>query len=271
MSQENNPGVEPSSSPSPVADQATNEVRSTPQIREAKLESAHADLPPLSVIGATAEPAAKPGTIAPPKQFGRRGTPRGVAPTTPGQTNRPTMGVIENPATAEESISGNLAKAPTAAAPRESHSTPVTDTPATQAPRGFERGPRREPRPEGQRGPRREPRHESGHQSSPSRREDRPRLQIDPVVIPIQQPIGFWATLRRKLATLFGIPEKAELVPTGRSQHSHRHGRGDRGHRSHHGEGRQGSDFSRRPREGGRDGRRDFRGPRRDRQGPRSH
>ncbi len=110
MSQEENPGQELASSHQTAADAVTNEVRTpTPSIREAKLESAHAELPPLSVIGATNEPAAAPGTILPPKQFGRRGTPRGGAPTAPGQASRPTIGVVENPAELTESLSGDRA------------------------------------------------------------------------------------------------------------------------------------------------------------------
>lgn len=273
MSQEANTGSEPASTP-PAADVNASEVRNTPRISEAKLESAHAELPPLSVIGATAEPTAKPGTIAPPKQFGRRGTPRGVAPTAPGQVNRPTMGVVENPAEVQESISGDLAKKPAAARePRREPSAPVSHAAPAGAPHAGpapERGPRREPRHDGQRPPR-GPRPEQGRSHEQPRREERPRLQIDPVVIPVQQPIGFWASLKRKLATLFGIPEKAEFVPTQRAQSGHRHPRSDRGPRAHGGEGRPRREFQRSPREGGRDGQRPFRGPRRDRQGPRGN
>ena len=73
------------------------------------------------------------------------------------------------------------------------------------------------------------------------RREERPRLQIEPVVIPVQAPIGFWATLKRKLATLFGVPDKAVFVPSGRPYQprgEHRGERSDRGHRGGRGRGR---------------------------------
>ena len=69
-----------------------------PSLRDAKLESTHADLPPMSVIGGdTSTPTAAPGQIAQPKQFGRRGAPRG------GQGNAapgalPNIGAINDPA-----------------------------------------------------------------------------------------------------------------------------------------------------------------------------
>ncbi|MFZ9345036.1 MAG: hypothetical protein ACO268_07770, partial [Opitutales bacterium] len=105
---------------------------------------------------------------------------------------------------------------------------------------------RREPRPEGERQGRREDR---------PRREEKPRIQIEPVVIPVQEPIGFWASVKRKLATLFGIPDKAVFIPAARS-HEHREGRrDDRGGR-HGGRGRD------RGRGRGRDGHRGDRGHR---------
>ena len=210
MSQPETQGQEPVSAQQPAADAGANEVRTpAPRINEAKLESAHAELPPLSVIGATAEPAAKPGTIVAPKQFGRRGVPRGAAPTANGPAARPVMGVVENPADLTETISGALAQQP--AQPREPREQrepreprqPQEGTPTGDRP-PFEERPRREPRQEGipqgdrpryEDRPRREPRQEGAPQGDRPRREERPRIQIEPVVIPVQAPIGFWATL----------------------------------------------------------------------------
>ena len=111
MSQEENPGQENASAQPTAADHGAQAPRNpAAPIQEAKLESAHAELPPMSVIGATQETAAAPGTILPPKQFGRRGTPRGGAPTAPGQASRPSIGVVENPAELTESLSGDRAK-----------------------------------------------------------------------------------------------------------------------------------------------------------------
>ena len=122
MNPEENKGQENTSSPS-VAPVATNPA---PRITESKLEAAHATLPPMSVIGASTEPAVKPGTIPTPKQFGRRGTPSNVAPSGKTANSRPSIGVIENPAQVTESLSGELAKQP-----RPTHAAPA----AHQAPR----------------------------------------------------------------------------------------------------------------------------------------
>lgn len=253
MSNEENNGHEQDSAHIPAADQsATQENRhEVPRVQESKLESEHADLPPMSVIGASAEPAAKPGTIAAPKQFGRRGTPRGAAaaPGTPG--SRPSIGVVENPAEVTESISGTLAARPAAPQgerrerrePREPREHREHREPRERHERREER---REPRPEGERQARREER---------PRREEKPRIQIEPVVIPVQEPIGFWASVKRKLATLFGIPDKAVFVPSGRGHERHEGRRDDRGGR-HGGRGRD------RGRGRGRDGRRGDRGHR---------
>ena len=324
MSQEETQGQEPFSTHQPAADAGTNEVRTpTPRIHDAKLESAHAEIPPLSVIGATAEPAAKPGTIATPKQFGRRGAPRGAAPTSNGQAARPAIGVVEDPSQLTENISGDLSRQSAAKTeqPRERRETreprpegasygdrprrepreprqegnppdgarqegiPQGDRPRRE-PResrpegaGYGDRPRREPRqegfPQGERTqgdrPRREPRESrpegTGYGDRP-RREERPRIQIEPVVIPVQAPIGFWASVKRKLATLFGIPNKAVFVPAERPSNSrgeHHGERPDRGHRGGrgHGDSRGGS------RDGSRGGRGDFRGDRGPRNGPR--
>jgi len=281
MSQEENPGQEHASAQQPVADTSANEVRTpAPSIREAKLESAHAELPPMSVIGATNEPSAAPGSILPPKQFGRRGTPRGGAPTAPGQAARPTIGVVENPAELTESLSGDRAKQGgerrerrEPRAPREPRPASAEGAPSAEGRQpgipsdgaAFEGRPRSEPR---ERREPREPRQEGAPQGERPRREDRPRreerprIQIDPVVIPVQAPIGFWATLKRKLASWFGIPDKAVFVPTGhpynqRGEHrgEHRGERRDRGHRGGRGRG----------------GDRGHRGERRDRGGDRGH
>ena len=109
MSQEETQGQEHVSAHQPAADAGANEVRTpAPRLNEAKLESAHAELPPLSVIGASSEPAAKPGTITAPKQFGRRGTPRGAAPSAAnGQAARPAIGVVEDPSQLTENLSGD--------------------------------------------------------------------------------------------------------------------------------------------------------------------
>ena len=270
MSQNENQGTEPASAQPPAADAGVNEVRTpAPRINEAKLESAHAELPPLSVIGATAEPAAKPGTIAQPKQFGRRGTPRG-APAANGSSPRPSIGVVENPAEITENLSGGLAQS---SAPRREERPRREEAvaegevrqpgiPSDERPRREDR-PRREPRPEGASHgdrPRREPRQDGDRprREERPRREDRPRIQIEPVVIPVQAPIGFWATVKRKLATLFGIPNKAVFVPSQRPHQPRGEHRGERSDRGSRGGSR-----------GGR-GRGDFRGGSRGGRGPRN-
>ena len=251
MSQEETQGQEPVSAHQPAADAGANEVRTpAPSLNEAKLESAHADLPPLSVIGASSEPAAKPGTITTPKQFGRRGTPRGAAPSAAnGQAARPAIGVVEDPSQLTESLSGDRA---------QSGATAREDRPRR------ERREPREPRPEGLAEEGRQPGIPQGDRP---RREERPRIQIEPVVIPVQAPIGFWASLKRKLATLFGIPDKAVFVPASRP-YAPRGERSDRGHRGGRGRG----DFRgghRGGRDGSRGGRGEFRGDRGPRNGPR--
>ena len=308
MSQEETQGQEPVSAHQPAADAGANEVRTpAPRLNEAKLESAHAELPPLSVIGASSEPAAKPGTITTPKQFGRRGTPRGAAPSAAnGQAARPSIGVVEDPSQLTENLSGDRAQsaAPAQREPRERREPRAEGErgprrePRTPRPEGFvaEEGrqpgipqgdrPRREPRAEGERGPRREPRAEGDRGPRPEgdrgprredrpRREERPRIQIEPVVIPVQAPIGFWASLKRKLATLFGVPTKAVFVPSARTQQprgEHRGERSDRGQRGGRGRGefRGGSRGGREgSRDGSRGGRGEFRGDRGPRNGPR--
>ena len=297
MSQEETQGQEPVSAHQPAADAGANEVRTpAPRLNEAKLESAHAELPPLSVIGASSEPAAKPGTIATPKQFGRRGTPRGAAPSAAnGQAARPSIGVVEDPSQLTENLSGDRAQsaAPAQREPRERREPraegergprrePREPRPEGAVEEGRQPGipqgdrPRREPRAEGERGPRREPREprpegERPRREDRPRREERPRIQIEPVVIPVQAPIGFWASLKRKLATLFGVPDKAVFVPSARPHQprgEHRGERSDRGHRGGRGRG----DFrggSRGGRDGSRGGRGEFRGDRGPRNGPR--
>ena len=239
MNPEENKGQENTSSPS-VAPVATNPA---PRITESKLEAAHATLPPMSVIGASTEPAVTPGTISTPKQFGRRGTPSNVAPSGKTANSRPSIGVIENPAQVTESLSGELAKQPrpTQAAPA-SYQAPRE--PRHEQPRHEQQRFERDSRPPQHRAPR-EPQHErqeNAHAAPQARREQRPerqKLHIDPVVIPEQSPIGFWANLKRKIASLFGISVKSNATAT---QHRpHQRSRGPRdyrdGPRPHGGQG----------------------------------
>lgn len=222
MNPEENKGQENTSSPS-VAPVATNPA---PRITESKLEVAHATLPPMSVIGASTEPAVKPGTISTPKQFGRRGTPSNVAPSGKTANSRPSIGVIENPAQVTESLSGELAKQPRPTqaapasyqAPREPRQEqPRHEQPRHEQPRHEQQRFERDARPPQYRAPRepREPQHErqeNAYAVPQARREPRPerqKLHIDPVVIPEQSPIGFWANLKRKIASLFGISVKS--------------------------------------------------------------
>ncbi len=214
MNPEENKGQENTSSPS-VAPVATNPA---PRITESKLEVAHATLPPMSVIGASTEPAVKPGTISTPKQFGRRGTPSNVAPSGKTANSRPSIGVIENPAQVTESLSGELAKQP-----RPTQATPASyqapREPRQEQPRHEQQRFERDSRPP-YRAPRepREPQHErqeNAYAAPQARREPRPerqKLHIDPVVIPEQSPIGFWANLKRKIASLFGISVKSSAT-----------------------------------------------------------
>ncbi|NBX01258.1 hypothetical protein EBR11_01840 [bacterium] len=246
MNQENN-GQETNSAPSAASPAAPSNP--APRITESKLESAHADLPPLSVIGASSEPTVKPGSPTQPKQFGRRGTPAKSGFSGKSENSRPSIGVIENPSLATENISGELAKKPIAEAIPPQQPAPAL---SNQSPEGRES---REPRRERFERPRREPREP---------RPERPRLQVEQVVIPVQAPIGFWANLKRKLASLFGIPDKAVFVAQSKGEQprrGHRPPRRDfRGHRQSGGPSR-----DRGPRGRG-DYRRD-RGPRH--QGPR--
>ena len=224
MNPEENKGQENTSSPS-VAPVATNPA---PRITESKLEAAHATLPPMSVIGASTEPAVKPGTIPTPKQFGRRGTPSNVAPSGKTANSRPSIGVIENPAQVTESLSGELAKQP-----RPTHAAPAAHQ-APREPRHEQPRFERDSRPPQHRAPREthHERQENAHAAPQARREPRPerqKLHIDPVVIPEQSPIGFWANLKRKIASLFGIPEKS--TATAPQPRNHQRSRGPRDYR----------------------------------------
>jgi hypothetical protein len=246
MNPEENKGQENTSSPS-VAPVATNPA---PRITESKLEAAHATLPPMSVIGASTEPAVKPGTISAPKQFGRRGTPSNVAPSGKTANSRPSIGVIENPAQVTESLSGELAKQPrpthTAPAAHQAPREPRHEQPRHDQPRHEQSRFERDSRPP-YRAPRepREPQHErqeNAHAGPQARREQRPerqKLHIDPVVIPEQSPIGFWANLKRKIASLFGIPDKSNATVS--QPRNHQRSRGPRdyrdGPRPHGGQG----------------------------------
>ena len=243
MNPEENKGQEHTSSPS-VAPVATN---SAPRITESKLEAAHATLPPMSVIGASTEPAVKPGTISTPKQFGRRGTPANVAPSGKTANSRPSIGVIENPAQVTESLSGELAKQPrpTQAAPAsyQAPREPRHEQPRHEQPRHEQQRFERDSRPQ-HRAPR-EPHHErpeNAHASPQARREhrpERPKLHIDPVVIPVQSPIGFWANLKRKIASLFGFSVKSSASAPQHRNHPRSRGPRDYrdGPRPHSGQG----------------------------------
>ena len=60
--------MQPEETPAqPAAPQANPEPAPAASLRDAKLESAHAELPPMSVIGGDSTPATKPGEIAKPK------------------------------------------------------------------------------------------------------------------------------------------------------------------------------------------------------------
>ena len=224
MNPENN-GQETNPAPSAASPAAPSNP--APRITESKLESAHADLPPLSVIGASSEPSVKPGSPTQPKQFGRRGTPAKSGFNGKSETSRPSIGVIENPSLATENISGELAKKPIAEVSPRREPTSVSSESIAEA-----REPR-EPRRERFERPRREPREP---------RPERPRLQVEQVVIPVQAPIGFWANLKRKLASLFGIPDKAVFVPQSKGEQPRRGPRPPRrdfrGHRQSGGPGR---------------------------------
>ena len=227
-----------------------------PSLRDSKLESSHAELPPMSVIGGSTTPTTAPGQIAQPKQYGRRGMPNGNSGN-PGKGNvRPNMGAITNPADLVEKLSGNAAQGYAGNErreerpryedrPRRDGTTPnVNPVDASTQPHGGrtenelraereyraarnDRGPRG-PRPDGEhreprnefRGERREPRNE--HRGE--RREGRPeraRIQIEPVVIPLQRPTGLWASITRFFASLWGIPKRAEFVPQERPGNRH--------------------------------------------------
>ncbi|MEY3584045.1 MAG: hypothetical protein RJA48_1128, partial [Verrucomicrobiota bacterium] len=180
----------------------TTPAAPAPRITESKLESAHAELPPLSVIGASSEPAAKPGTIVAPKQFGRRGVPQNVAPSGKAENARPSIGVIANPAEVTENLSGELSKQPAQNQPPRERREPRAegdrprreerprreDRPEGAAaeegrqpgiPSDRQRREHREPRPEGAPGPRREPREPRAEGDRPRAEGDRPRAEGD--------------------------------------------------------------------------------------------
>lgn len=251
--------MQPEETPAePAAPQTNPEPAPAASLRDAKLESTHADLPPMSVIGGDSAPAPKPGEIAKPRQFGRRGTPQGMPSPAAAQ---PSIGAVSNPDDLTEKLSGQHAAGYAGAAPA-----------GEPRPRREERAPR-EPRPEGEarredrgqrsdRGPRteRQPRPEGDRRRDDrGPREGRPeraRIQIEPVVIPLEPPRSLWGSLKRLLATLWGVPSKAVYTPAPGTRHEEgrRDGRGDR----RHGDGRRRDD------RGGRGGRgRGRGGPRR--------
>ncbi len=248
MTEPTNPAENPANeTPAPAPAPAAS-------LRDAKLESAHADLPPMSVIGGDSTPAAKPGEIAPPKSFGRRGTPQGGGKGGAGAP-APAIGAVTNPADLTEKLSGDLAKGDAQAprAPRE---------PRAPRPEGEFRGPRedRGPRPEGDfrprrddRGPRpdgefRPRRDDRGPRPDGERRRDdrapvpeRARIHIEPVVIPLEPPRSLWGSIKRLAATLWGVPRRAEYTPAPRAPQGNGHREDRRGDdRGHHRGGRNG-------------------------------
>jgi hypothetical protein len=225
-------------------------------LRDAKLESSHAELPPMSVIGGDTTPAAKPGEIAPPKSFGRRGQPRGGSNGGSG-TPAPAIGAVSDPADLTEKLSGDLARG-AAPAPREPRPPREPREPRAEGdfrPRRDDRG----PRPDGEFRPRREDRGPRAEGDRPRRDDraphpERARIHIEPVVIPLEPPRSLWGSIKRLAATLWGVPRRAEYIPAprapegngrredrrrddrghhrgGRNGQGHRGGRGDRGGR----------------------------------------
>jgi hypothetical protein len=98
--------MQPEENAAETAPQNTPEPTRAPaaSLRDAKLESSHAELPPMSIIGGDSAPAAKPGEIPKPKQFGRKGIPQGMPKTT--ETGNSPIGAVSNPADLTEKLSG---------------------------------------------------------------------------------------------------------------------------------------------------------------------
>lgn len=252
--------MQPEETPAqPAAPQANPEPAPAATLRDAKLESAHAELPPMSVIGGDSTTAAKPGEIAKPRQFGRRGVPQGMPAPAAGGT--PSIGAVSNPSDLTEKLSGQHAGGYAGGAPAVGEPRP----------RREDREPRppREPRPEGEfrredRGPRTErgPRPEREPRQDAERRRDdrgpreprpeRARIHIEPVVIPLEPPRSIWGSVKRLLATLWGVPSKVEYsqAPGAGRDERRRDDRG--GHR--HGDGRRRDDRGGRGRGRGRGG-----------------
>ncbi len=246
-----------------------------PSLRDAKLESAHTELPPMSVIGGSTTPTAAPGQIAQPKQYGRRGAPNGNGGNTGKGNVRPNIGAITNPADLVEKLSGNAAQGYAGGQERREERPRYEDRPRREERPRYEDRPRREdqapgsnpaeapsqpqggrteselraereyraarndrgprgPRPEGERreprnefrgeprGERREPRNEQPRGERREGRPERARIQIEPVVIPLQKPTGLWASITRFFASLWGIPKRAEFIPQQRPGDNHR-------------------------------------------------
>ncbi len=240
MTEPTNPAENPAeTTPTPAPAPAAS-------LRDAKLESAHAELPPMSVIGGDSAPAAKPGEIAAPKSFGRRGQPRGGSAGSPGAP-APAIGAVSNPADLTEKLSGDLAQGG-AQAPREPRPPREPRAPRPEGefrPRRDDRG----PRPDGEFRPRRDDR---GPRPDGERRRDdrapapeRARIHIEPVVIPLEPPRSLWGSIKRLAATLWGVPRRAEYTPAPRAPEGngrredrrrddrghHRGGRNGQGHR----------------------------------------
>jgi len=290
--------MQPEENAAETAPQNTPEPTRAPaaSLRDAKLESSHAELPPMSIIGGDSAPAAKPGEIPKPKQFGRKGIPQGMPKTT--ETGNSPIGAVSNPADLTEKLSGQHVGGYGGDAPRTPRA-PREPRPEGEF-RREDRGPReprpegdfrredrgpREPRPEGEfrredRGPReprpegefrredrgpREPRPEGDfRREDRGPREPRPeraRLHIEPVVIPLEPPSSLWGSVKRFFANLWGVPSKATFTPAprGRGEQQGDNRRDDRGGRGHgHGGERRRDDRGGRGRGGPRRG-----GPRR--------
>ena len=237
--------MQPEENAAETAPQNTPEPNRAPaaSLRDAKLESSHAELPPMSIIGGDSAPAAKPGEIPKPKQFGRKGIPQGMPKTI--ETGNSPIGAVSNPADLTEKLSGQHVSGYAGDASRAPRA-PREPRPEGEF-RREDRGPR-EPRPEREfrredRGPR-EPRPEGEfRREDRGPREPRPeraRLHIEPVVIPLEPPRSLWGSVKRFFATLWGVPSRATFTPAprGRGEQQGDNRRDDRGGRSHGGERR---------------------------------
>lgn len=246
--------MQPEENAAQPAAQNTPEPTPAPaaSLRDAKLESAHAELPPMSVIGGETTPAAKPGEIAKPRQFGRRGTPQGMPPAA-GAGSSASIGAVSNPSEITEKLSGQHANGYAGGGqggeprPRREDRGPRPegdfrrDDRGPREPRPEGDRPRREPRPEGEfrredRGPRPEGERRRDDRGPREPRPERARIHIEPVVIPLEPPRSIWGSVKRLFATLWGVPSKAEFTPAPRAPREER--RDDRGGHRHGGDRR---------------------------------